>query len=640
MSANESPQPATAITPTVANVGPLPFEKQLPPSFTFITNMHSLSSAILPNPLRPSTSTSHYRRASASTTPIGSLTSSPRLHAQGLVPSPTRSSHNGQAKQAFQDVLLFNKKEATLALARITVRVATTERQDTTPGSTNLSISASSGSGGGTLTRIVNAAGGIGAGLSGAGSEDSSLVYEESVVATWNLRRARDWGEVKGVFTSVEDNRRKATVRSKTECVSSTLSNDRFLCLASRYLAHAELSSFSKMPSIVPNSVYLSHQFKFGALYGGDYYALLTRGDLAVPAQEVKVRKEVVVRPGSRSLPGNEIGEPEGFMGSPSSALIDLTGGAAAPTGFSRSYVAQLGGFGSMGGAGVPISSNSSSSSHGHGGVRNSFDEGLASAISTNLSPTASPGRRVLPALPNGMPTSQMRHRGHDPRTLVDVGTKGVKELGRLGRGIASKVGERTGSIGVVGLRSPRTRPLASPPCMLEFDEADEIFAVDGLDLGAPVTAPDEPRRGFMDVATIRAATERPLTSSRPSLPGGFGDASPLMGGVIGLDTGMEVSHRVGDSGSSETISLLAPLPRVLSPPGFPSMEEHEWVGQADVFHEAVEEIARYDDVVVADIFDDEVGEREEREEREEISKAIEEMSWKKRTRGRKGKKR
>ena len=639
MSANESPQPSSAITPTVANVGPLPFEKQLPPSFTFITSTHSLSSTILPNPLRPSTSTSHYRRASASTTPIGSLTSSPRLHAQGLVPSPTRSSHNGQAKQAFQDILLFNKKEATLALARITVRVATTERQDTTPGSTNLSISASSGSGGGTLTRIVNAAGGIGAGLSGTGSDDSGLVYEESIVATWSLRRAKDWGEVKGVFTPVEDNRRKATVRSKTECVSFTLSYDRFLCLASRYLAHAELSSFSKMPSIVPNSVYLSHQFKFGALYGGDYYALLTRGDLAVPAQEVKVRKEVVVRPGSRSSPGNETGDSEGFMGSPPSALIDLTGGAAAPTGFSRSYSTQLGVFGSMGGAGVPISSTSSSSSHGHGGVRNSFDEGLASAISTNFSPTASPGRRVLPALPNGMPTSQMRHRGHDPRTLVDVGTKGVKELGRLGRGIASKVGERTGSIGVVGLRSPRTT-LASPPCMLEFDEADEIFAVDGLDLGVPVTAPDEPRRGFMDVATIRAATERPLTSSRPSLHGSFGDASPLMGGVIGLDTGLEVSHRVGDSGSSETISLLAPLSHVLSPTVIPSTEEHEWVGKADVFHEAVEEITSYDDIDVVGGLDDEVREREEREEREEISKAIEEMSWKKRTRGRKGKKR
>jgi hypothetical protein len=181
----------------------------------------------------------------------------------------------------------------------------------------------------------------------------------------------------------------------------------------------------------VPNSVYLSHQFTFGALTGGDYYALLRRGDLAVPVQEVKVRKEVIVRPGSGPTSGNDIGDSEGFVGSPSSTLIDLRGGVAAPPGLRGAYggLAPLGGYGALGGPGVPISSTSSSSIHGHGGVRNSFDEGLASAISTNFSPTASPGRRVLPALPNGMPTAQMRHWGHDPRTLVDVGTKGVKEI-------------------------------------------------------------------------------------------------------------------------------------------------------------------------------------------------------------------
>jgi len=514
-----------------------------------------------------------------------------------------------------------------LSLSRITVRVTSIERQDATPGSTNLSVSASSGSGSATLARIVNAAG-----SSGAVYEESVLVYEESVVATWNLRRAKDWGEVKGAFTPTEGNRSKATVRSKTECVFFTLKIVMFLCLASRYLAHAELSTFSKLQSIVPNSVYLSHQFTFGALVGGDYYALLRRGDLAVPAQEVKVRKEVIVRPGSRSSPGNEIGHSEGFVGSPASTLIDLTGGVTAPPGFSRPYggLAPLGG--SLGGPGVPISGTSSSSSHGHGGVRNSFDEGLATAISSNFSPTASPGQRVLPALPNGVPTAQMRHRGHDPRTLVDVGTKGVKELGRLGRGIASKVGERTGSIGVVGLRSPRTRPLASPPCMLEFDEADEIFAVDGLDLGVPITAPDKPRRCVADVAAIRPGSERPPTSSRPSLPGSFGDASPLVGGVIGLDTGVEFSHLADGSGSTESISLLASMSRVLSPTVIPSAEEQEWVGKEEVYHEAVEEDSRYDDVV--GLLD------EEAKEREEISRAVEEMAGKKRARGRKGKKR
>src|SRR5258707_14474668 len=105
-----------------------------------------------------------------------------------------------------------------------------------------------------------------------------------------------------------------------------------------RYLANAELSTFSKLPFIVPNSVYLSHQFTFGVLVGGDYYALLRRGDLAVPVQEVKVRKEVVIRPGSRSPPENEINESGAFVGSPSNAQIDITGGAAAPPGFGGSY--------------------------------------------------------------------------------------------------------------------------------------------------------------------------------------------------------------------------------------------------------------------------------------------------------------
>jgi hypothetical protein len=94
----------------------------------------------------------------------------------------------------------------------------------------------------------------------------------------------------------------------------------------------------------------------------------------------------------------------------------------------------------------------------------------------------------------------------------------------------------------------------------------------------------------------------------------------------------MEVSHRAGDSGSSESISLLAPLPRVLSPTVIPTREELEWVGKVEVYHDAVEEDACYDDV--AGVLD------EEAREREEISKAVEEMAWKKRTRGRKGKKR
>jgi len=186
------------------------------------------------------------------------------------------------------------------------------------------------------------------------------------------------------------------------------------------------------MPPIVPNSVYLSHQFTFDALAGGDYYALFRRGDLAVPVEGVKVRKEV--RPGSVFSPRNAIDDSETFVSSLASALIAISGGA--PPGFGGCYdgLAPLAGSGSLGGRNVPKFGTSSSSIHGHG-VRNSFDEGLASAVSTNFSPVASPSRRVFPALPNGIPTTQIRHQKHGPRALVDVGTIVVKELGRLERG-------------------------------------------------------------------------------------------------------------------------------------------------------------------------------------------------------------
>ena len=44
------------------------------------------------------------------------------------------------------------------------------------------------------------------------------------------------------------------------------------------------------------------------------------------------------------------------------------------------------------------------------------------------------------------------------------------------------------------------------------LDEADEIFTVDGLALGTPVTAMDEPRQCTMVVAMIYAASEQPST--------------------------------------------------------------------------------------------------------------------------------
>jgi len=173
--------------------------------------------------------------------------------------------------------------------------------------------------------------------------------------------------------------------------------------------------------------------------------------------------------------------------------------------------LAPLAGYGSLGDRDVRIFGTSSSSIHGHG-MCNSFDEGLASAISTNFSPTASPSRRVISSLPNGLPTTQIRHRGHDPRALVDVWRKVVKELGRLGRGIPSKAGERNGSIGVV--REPDYLPLRR--ICWSLTKQIRYFPWTNESLFA-VTASYEPRRSTRDIATILPLTELPLASSRPS---------------------------------------------------------------------------------------------------------------------------
>jgi hypothetical protein len=60
------------------------------------------------------------------------------------------------------------------------------------------------------------------------------------------------------------------------------------------YLAHAELSTFSRSPRILPRSVYLSHQFSFYTL-GEDYHALIRRSQLDISGQKLEVRKNVEI---------------------------------------------------------------------------------------------------------------------------------------------------------------------------------------------------------------------------------------------------------------------------------------------------------------------------------------------------------
>ncbi|KAF8626772.1 hypothetical protein AX14_011424, partial [Amanita brunnescens Koide BX004] len=107
------------------------------------------------------------------------------------------------------------------------------------------------------------------------------LVGRESVVATWNLQRTRDWEEIRQPIV-VGRPRKKGVMNNNNN-------NNK-----SNYLAHAELSTFSRSPRILPRSVYLSHQFSFYTL-GEDYHALIRRSQLDISGQKLEVRKNVEI---------------------------------------------------------------------------------------------------------------------------------------------------------------------------------------------------------------------------------------------------------------------------------------------------------------------------------------------------------
>ncbi|KAK0505105.1 hypothetical protein EDD18DRAFT_1127752 [Armillaria luteobubalina] len=109
------------------------------------------------------------------------------------------------------------------------------------------------------------------------------VANKETVVATWDLKRRKDWAEVK-----------------KT-CDDESLT----IRVQSDFLSQAELSTHSKSRQILPRSIYLSHQFTFHTL-GEDYHALIRRHQLDIPGVNIEVRKQVQVSAYSTSNIGGE----------------------------------------------------------------------------------------------------------------------------------------------------------------------------------------------------------------------------------------------------------------------------------------------------------------------------------------------
>ena len=218
-------------------------------------------------------------------------------------------------------------------------------------------------------------------------------------------------------------------------------------------LAHAELSTCTRSPGLLPRSIYLSHQFLFHTL-GEDYHALIRRHRLAISGAKIDVRKEV---------------EASAFTGSSAAHFVeDMTFPPDHP--HARSH------------------SHSGSHPHSYGHVAPSFDELLANAMSAEMAYdlSAGGGRVTIPILPNGAAQQQSARArmgapwtGSGTRALSGMAMRGgipIRVMEGVGRMIRREVdrvrGGRERAIdGVLGNAGDREGRVP-----LEFDEQDEDF--------------------------------------------------------------------------------------------------------------------------------------------------------------------
>jgi hypothetical protein len=211
-------------------------------------------------------------------------------------------------------------------------------------------------------------------------ARSTEVVANESIVATWVLKRGKEWKEVRRVMqTSVQPRKRFARV-AKPEYVILSISHcgiaDSSCC---SWLAQAELSTYSHSTRIVPRSIYLSHQFAFFTL-GEDYHGLLRSHTFDVPSTKVEVRRQIEV---SASGSGSNMSE---------------------------SFIS---------GSSVPSQS----------GISSSFDD----AVSADMR-YLNPSPPVLPMYPNGPPSRAYRN-AIPIRTVAAGISDGMSEgLGRLRR--------------------------------------------------------------------------------------------------------------------------------------------------------------------------------------------------------------
>ncbi|KAJ8081647.1 hypothetical protein PM082_007493 [Marasmius tenuissimus] len=295
---NEMPPLSTDLQPLVrlrVTKHPPPDRPKIPLAFTFLDSPYFSESTMPPNllPAMASPSLMPTAYSSAGSHSYGSansgqtvLSSSPSARSEPISPQLSSGSH-GRPKN-YQDVLVFDPTDGVLSLRRITVNIkakdGNTSMLSLAGGSNAASHISRSLPGMGAVGKLAMSVSPTSQGRPGpstlsqkidvAGSE---LVAKDSSVATWNLKRKREWSEVK---RALEEPVGKVSSKEKVEAVN--------------WLAQAELSTFSKATRVLPRSIYLTHQFSFQAL-GEDYHALIRRYQFDIPGPKIEVRKGIEV---------------------------------------------------------------------------------------------------------------------------------------------------------------------------------------------------------------------------------------------------------------------------------------------------------------------------------------------------------
>ncbi|KAG8846851.1 hypothetical protein FRB96_001767 [Tulasnella sp. 330] len=357
--------------------------------------------------------------------------SAARSQARGLnrAVSESFASSTAVTKRGFQDILTFSSLTGQLMLRRCTLYpVMSTNPADpnaTVKGRTPSISSEMSRSG---VSMMLNLMGGAGA---NSGRDDNvGLKATDSLIASWDLRKERGWGEVKEAFGS---NGNGGHVTKAASPAHSTFSGN----AGTNTLSQAELSTSSRSPRILPPPVYAQHQFNFFALREDcDWQALLRRARLDIPTRRIEVRKEVEMS--SQGLLPSSLGE---------RSMNIMRGTSDIHETFMQ---------------GTP-------SDHGGSVLGTSSENPIASAIGTELEPQSAPA--IIPSFPNAYyPTSAMGLSWRGPVRSVAAGmADGVNE--GIGR-IKSQVRKAR------RVSQPPGRQGQAPSLVFEEDEEeDEEFA-------------------------------------------------------------------------------------------------------------------------------------------------------------------